>query len=271
MFLQRAIITASFLSLIISADALAQGRGQFEETYVGSTRSEYQSGAGIELGVLATLGIRQGAYIESVILTVASAQGNGRVEVLIDGRVIANFAASQVLRAEQVSIRGEVGRHIGSLRLKTYGNVHIAHYAVTLNEEYSNGPGRPGRPGDGPGRPGRPGDGPGRPGTPPPAPIRVIDAAEFNSLLLDLRQTAHDSNKESLVGNYVRYWVNKQMTMEQVAQVLAHFTHDSGKINALRTMRTILIVDIAQMQQILSKFTHDSSKQQARQIIMQGV
>lgn len=140
------------------------------------------------------------------------------------------------------------------------GNVQLAHYAVTLNEELSLDEGRH-KPGHGGGV------GPGRPGYPDHY-DQIVSMAEFRSLINELKNTSFDSGKEQVVISYMNFWRGQKVTMDQLAEIVKTMSFDSNKVNVIRIVRPLLLVDVSKMSLILNNLSFDSSKAEARKILM---
>jgi hypothetical protein len=84
-------------------------------------------------GVLATLGVREGEA-KNLIIIARTGAGFGVIEVLESTTVIASQRVGTSLETIQVPLRGEIGRDIRSLQLRTSGNFHIAFIGLVVDD-----------------------------------------------------------------------------------------------------------------------------------------
>ncbi len=253
---------AAFAVFLSAASSLAAGPAFAEERLISQSFSrEMRREESMDL--LRELNVFGRGRINSLILVVSAREGRGAIEVSADGMVLIQTRLDSMLTSIQVPVDRELGRGLQSLILRTRGEVTLAMAGVTMDEPFRTEPER----GEREGRRG-PVYGPGPiygPGFPMDA---MISQSEFSAFMAELKRESFDSGKTKVLNLYASYWGTRRITMAQLSEITRAHSFDTGRLDAVKILKPMLIFEITQMSAVLDSFAFPSNRDLARSILM---
>ena len=203
------------------------------------------------------------ARINSVIVVASTRAGMGQLSVWYQGAHVAQQRVGTELQSIQIPVRMDMrGRDFRGLEIRTQGNFTIAMVGVTYEVGGWDDPRyRPGYPGRGDGRD-HGGAGGGYYGN-------YLSQAEYDGLIRQMNSASFDDQRISILTQYLGYLGQRQIVMEQASGILRLFSFDDGRMNALRSLKAGLVVDVTKLDLVLNTFSFQSNRDAARQLLLQ--